>query len=110
MKSPVFTGAATALITPLDENGIDYMPLKGACLKLIYPQPELRLMGDADILIKNGRFSTLYIIPTHHEYDLLVREMSSGSVDNIGMSIMKRIQFCDNSNMLHGSLHSNSLF
>ena len=24
MKSPVFTGAATALITPLDENGIDY--------------------------------------------------------------------------------------
>ena len=27
MKSPVFTGAATALITPLDENGIDYNAL-----------------------------------------------------------------------------------
>lgn len=27
MKSPVFTGAATALITPLDESGIDYNAL-----------------------------------------------------------------------------------
>ncbi len=27
MKSPVFTGAATALITPFDESGIDYNAL-----------------------------------------------------------------------------------
>ena len=35
-----------------DENGIDYLPLKGCRLKAIYPHPELRTMGDADILIR----------------------------------------------------------
>ena len=31
---------------------IDYMPLKGVLLKALYPKPEMRTMGDADILIK----------------------------------------------------------
>lgn len=35
-----------------DENGIDYMPLKGCNMKALYPKPELRIMGDADILIR----------------------------------------------------------
>ncbi len=34
------------------EENIDYMPLKGVLLKRMYPQPEMRSMGDADILIK----------------------------------------------------------
>lgn len=35
----------------LEENGIEYMPVKGAVMKYIYPSHELRTMGDADILI-----------------------------------------------------------
>lgn len=35
-----------------ENEHIDYMPLKGAILKAIYPKPEMRTMGDADILIK----------------------------------------------------------
>jgi len=35
----------------LDGAGVDYMPLKGCNLKGLYPAPELRTMGDADILI-----------------------------------------------------------
>lgn len=35
-----------------DENGIDYMPLKGCRMKQLYPKPELRIMGDADVLIR----------------------------------------------------------
>lgn len=35
-----------------EENGIDYMPLKGCKLKYLYPKPELRIMGDADVLIR----------------------------------------------------------
>lgn len=31
---------------------IEYMPLKGTILKDIYPKPEMRTMGDADVLIK----------------------------------------------------------
>lgn len=33
-------------------NRIDYMPLKGARLKNIYPKPEYRTMSDIDILVK----------------------------------------------------------
>ncbi len=39
-----------------DENSIDYMPLKGAILKRIYPKPEMRSMGDADILIRTSQY------------------------------------------------------
>ncbi len=32
-------------------EGIEYMPLKGTVLKNLYPKPEMRTMGDADILV-----------------------------------------------------------
>jgi len=35
-----------------EENGIDYLPLKGCIMKPLYPNPEMRIMGDADILIR----------------------------------------------------------
>lgn len=35
-----------------DRKGIDYLPLKGVNMKPRYPKPELRSMGDADILIR----------------------------------------------------------
>lgn len=35
-----------------DQNNIDYMPLKGSIMKFLYPKPELRTMGDADILFR----------------------------------------------------------
>ena len=34
------------------QNGVDFMLLKGALLKKMYPQSEVRQMGDADILIR----------------------------------------------------------
>lgn len=42
-----------------DENGIDYMPLKGCNMKSRYPQPELRVMGDADILIRMEQYEKI---------------------------------------------------
>lgn len=36
----------------LDEAGIDYMKLKGSVIKAYYEYPEMRTMGDADILIR----------------------------------------------------------
>lgn len=41
-----------AIYNVFDEQGVDYMPVKGAVLKTLYPQPELRMMEDADILIR----------------------------------------------------------
>lgn len=42
-----------------EENGIDYMPLKGANMKFLYPKPELRVMGDADILIRPEQYGRI---------------------------------------------------
>lgn len=42
-----------------DENGIDYMPLKGCNMKPRYPKPELRMMGDADILIRMEQYDRI---------------------------------------------------
>jgi len=41
------------------ENGIDYMPLKGCRMKALYPRPELRVMGDADILIRTEQYDKI---------------------------------------------------
>ena len=42
-----------------DEAGIDYMPLKGCNMKPRYPKPELRTMGDADILIRLEQYEKI---------------------------------------------------
>lgn len=47
-----------------DENEIDYMPLKGSVLKFVYPKPELRPMGDADILIRQEQYEKIRPIMT----------------------------------------------
>lgn len=47
-----------------DENGIDYMPLKGSVLKFVYPKPEMRPMGDADILIRQEQYEKIRPIMT----------------------------------------------
>lgn len=42
-----------------DEEKIEYMPLKGTVLKSMYPKPEMRIMGDADILIKTEQYEKI---------------------------------------------------
>jgi hypothetical protein len=39
-----------------EEAGVDYMPVKGTLLKPLYPSPEMRTMGDADILIRMDQY------------------------------------------------------
>ena len=42
-----------------EQEKIDYMPLKGCRLKSLYPRPELRPMGDADILIRTEQYNKI---------------------------------------------------
>ncbi len=42
-----------------EDNGIDYMLLKGARLKSLYPKTDMRIMGDADILIKTEQYGKI---------------------------------------------------
>lgn len=72
-----------------DREAIDYMLLKGIRMKKRYPKPELRTMGDADILIRMEQYEKIVPImvslgftakdETDHEYvwqsDMLFLEL-----------------------------------
>ena len=47
------------VLSVFDANGIDYMLLKGSKMKALYPKPELRAMGDADILIRMEQYDRI---------------------------------------------------
>ena len=47
------------IVAAFDEHQIDYMLLKGAELKEIYPKPEMRPMGDIDILIRITQYQQI---------------------------------------------------
>lgn len=44
--------------------GISHMPVKGTLLKPLYPNPEMRTMGDADILIRMEEYSRVEAVMT----------------------------------------------
>lgn len=45
-----------------EENGVDYLLFKGCEMKKLYPRPELRVMGDADILIRFDQYPQIRTI------------------------------------------------
>lgn len=47
------------IFSEFDNNQVDYMPLKGTLLKEMYAKPEMRSMGDADILIKEEQYEII---------------------------------------------------
>ncbi len=47
------------LYAAFQKNGIDYMPLKGSVIKNMYPNAEMRRMGDADILIRENQYDAI---------------------------------------------------
>lgn len=52
----------SAIENAFENNGIDYMLLKGARIKKSYPKPEMRSMSDIDILIKLEQYERIKVI------------------------------------------------
>lgn len=52
------------VFSAFEEHHIDYLPLKGVLLKSIYPRPEMRRMGDADVLFRREQYDTIKEILT----------------------------------------------
>lgn len=50
---------AERISAAFEKNHIDHMLLKGTLLKEIYPKPEMRQMGDVDILIRTKQTETI---------------------------------------------------
>lgn len=59
LKSELQVKALTALYAAFDQEGVDYLPLKGCIMKWMYPAPELRAMNDADILIRVEQYEKI---------------------------------------------------
>lgn len=62
MVSDAQLQAIGRIYTAFDEAGIEYMPVKGCNMKYRYPKPELRMMGDADILIRQSQYEKIVSI------------------------------------------------
>lgn len=56
------------ILQNLNDNHIDVIVLKGTYLRLFYPRPDLRIMGDADILIREEDFLKTAEILIHLGY------------------------------------------
>jgi len=63
--------AVRQLYDAFEENEIDYLPLKGCRMKTLYPKPELRTMGDADILIRDEQYGKVESLMTSLGYTLV---------------------------------------
>lgn len=52
-------GLVRSIFRTFNENGIDYMPVKGCLMKQRYPKHEFRPMGDVDILIRTEQYDKI---------------------------------------------------
>ena len=60
--------AVKKLCGAFEENGIDYMLLKGVNMKSLYPKAEMRSMGDADVLIRLDQYEQIVPIMESLQY------------------------------------------
>lgn len=84
---------AERIFGAFDQNGIDYMPLKGCNLKSLYPKPEMRQMGDADILIRMEQYPKIKPILLQLGFEELKEndyELKWGA-DQLQLELHKRI-------------------
>ena len=59
------------LKTLFNDNNIDFMLLKGSVLKELYPKPEIRRMGDIDILIRVEQYHKIVEIMKNAKFERL---------------------------------------
>lgn len=52
-------GLVRSIFRAFNENGIDYMPVKGCLMKQRYPKHEFRPMADVDILIRTEQYDKI---------------------------------------------------
>lgn len=60
------------IFAAFEENAIEYMPLKGCNMKALYPKPELRVMGDADVLIRVEQYDKIVPIMKNLGFEMQV--------------------------------------
>lgn len=70
-----------------ESNNIKYMPVKGCNMKKYYPKPEMRVMGDADILIDTRQYSKIEEILSKLGFDFKSRGDHDYAWDSDGIHL-----------------------
>lgn len=68
LRSNAQMKAVDKLLAQFETKGIDHLPVKGCILKQLYPNPAMRSMTDADILIRMEQYDTIRSIVTDLGY------------------------------------------
>lgn len=74
MRTMVQVKELNIIKSRFEENGIVNQPMKGACMKFIYPNPMMREMSDIDILVRDEYMSKAQKIFEELDYTSLGRE------------------------------------
>ena len=76
-----------------DENNIDYLKLKGSIIKRLYPQGEMRIMSDADILIRENQMAEIEKLLIKLGYEFVVNSDHEWiwKNENLHLELHKRI-------------------
>lgn len=75
------------LFAAFDANQIHYMPLKGVLMKHLYPQTDMRIMGDADIMIKLEQYEKIQQIMAELGYVFKVETDHELVWENAGLHL-----------------------
>lgn len=57
------------ITSAFEESEINYMPLKGIITRRLYPKPEMRVMSDIDILVKEEQQKKACVVMKAHGYN-----------------------------------------
>lgn len=90
------------LFAAFDENGIDYMPLKGTIMKHLYPSHELRPMADADVLVRVEQYDC--IKPIMESLGYVAGQESSHELPWLSAELYVELHKClipESNNVLH---------
>lgn len=79
--------ALSELLEKFEKNSVSYMLLKGTNLKKMYPKPEMRPMGDIDILIKTEQYGIIKPIMQSLKYNEIVESDHEFVWDKHGVHI-----------------------
>lgn len=59
VHSNIQSKALDAVFCAFEAKWIDYLPVKGSVIKSLYPKPAMRIMGDADVLIRIEQYDRI---------------------------------------------------
>lgn len=76
MGQALLVGQLHHLLAAFDATGLQAVVLKGVVLKPLYPQPDLRTMNDADLLVRADDIGAARRVMEESEYALIEQEPS----------------------------------